>query len=132
MRNLRGGLGAVQRKGLAGSADSDGKYGLPLNSALRMLAMYRNSLLILFMSCAIVSAAYGNNNLFLPGDAFFPTELTAAKLNELQKTGGELELSYSSFGGYEGAFCGYAGYSRAKIPAVDRAFVGNLINVYAE
>ena len=94
--------------------------------------MWKELLLFGIVSCAIVPAAHGNNNLFLPGDAFFPTELTAAKFNELQKADGELEFRYSSFGGYDGAFCGYAGYSRAKIPAVDRAFLGNLINVYAE
>jgi hypothetical protein len=91
----------------------------------------KNSLFAIIAAWTFMSPVYGNNNLFLPGDAFFPTELTAEKLNQLQKAD-EPEFDYSSFDGYEGAFCGYAGYSRAKIRAVDRAFIGNLINVYAE
>jgi hypothetical protein len=55
--------------------------------------------------------ASANNNLFLPGDAFFPTELTADTLAELDGGGEEPPIfTYSNLGGYEGAFCGYAGY----------------------
>jgi hypothetical protein len=43
---------------------------------------------------------------------------------------GESVFEYSSFGGYEGMFCGYAGYNRAKIPAVNVAFVANLAKAY--
>lgn len=76
--------------------------------------------------------AFANNNLFLPGDAFFPTKLTADTLAELEGMGEEPPLfTYSNLGGYEGAFCGYAGYNRAKIPAVDKAFVSNLKKAYA-
>lgn len=50
-----------------------------------------------------------NNNLFLPGDAFFPTELTKSKVAALRaaKTG-DREFAYSKPAGNEGAFCGYA------------------------
>lgn len=72
-----------------------------------------------------------NNNLFLPGDAFFPTVLTKADIEALQATkSAERTFRYSSFGGYEGAFCGYAGYANAKIPSVDDAFAKSLASVY--
>ena len=72
-----------------------------------------------------------NNNLFLPGDAFFPTVLTKADIDTLQsKKAGERTFAYSSLGGYEGAFCGYAGYANATIPSVDDAFARNLATAY--
>ena len=43
---------------------------------------------------------------------------------------GERRFAYSSLGGYEGAFCGYAGYANATIPAVDDNFAKNLARVY--
>lgn len=75
--------------------------------------------------------ALANNNLFLPGDAFFPTELTKADIEVLQsKKAEERTFAYSPLGGYKGAFCGYAGYENAIIPSVDDAFARNLANVY--
>jgi hypothetical protein len=72
-----------------------------------------------------------NNNLFLPGDAFFPTMFTKADIEALQKAkSGERKFAYSSLGGYEGAFCGYAGYANATIPAVDDEFAKNLARAY--
>ncbi|MEX1039019.1 MAG: hypothetical protein WDZ51_00205 [Pirellulaceae bacterium] len=73
-----------------------------------------------------------DNNYFLPGDAFFPTVLTQKGIEQLKsvKTG-ERMFAYSSLGGYDGAFCGYAGYYIATIPAVDDAFANNLATVYA-
>lgn len=92
--------------------------------------------LYLFLATAflvLVSEAVANNNFFLPGDAFFPTQLTAEDLRVLQtgEAAGKI-FHYSSFGGYEGAFCGYAGYSRAQIAAVDRSFITNLVTVYGQ
>ena len=84
--------------------------------------------LVIFASNASIQA---NNNLFLPGDAFFPTVLARNDVETLQTTKtGERKFAYSSFGGYEGAFCGYAGYANASIPAVDDAFARNLATVY--
>lgn len=87
------------------------------------------------ITVAILSSNAGvlaNNNLFLPGDAFFPTALTKNNVEALQaRKIGERTFAYSSFGGYEGAFCGYAGYNNAKIPAVDDDFAKNLAAVYA-
>lgn len=78
-----------------------------------------------------VQACLANNNLFLPGDAFFPTEFTKADIEALQKAkSNERRFAYSSLGGYEGAFCGYAGYANATIPAVDDDFAKNLARAY--
>ena len=73
------------------------------------------------------------NNLFLPGDAFFPTELTKKDIEALLASRpGEYRFSYSAFGGYDGAFCGYAGYECALIPSVDEAFAKHLSTVYSK
>ena len=67
----------------------------------------------------------------MPGDAFFPTKLTAEKLAHLKSdTEYPLIFEYSSLGGYEGAFCGWAGYERAKILGVDKPFIDNLTRAY--
>ncbi len=72
-----------------------------------------------------------NNNLFLPGDAFFPTIFTKADIEKLQQAKAEERtIAYSSFGGYQEAFCGYAGYANAIIPAIDDDFAKNLAMVY--
>jgi hypothetical protein len=77
------------------------------------------------------STCQGNNNLFLPGDAFFPTKLTKVDIEALQKKKPEERtFNYSSFGGYPGTFSGWAGYDNATIPAVDDAFATNLATVY--
>lgn len=78
-----------------------------------------------------VCSARANNNFFLPGDAFFSTRLTEDKLDRLKpdaKDGPVFE--YSSLGGYEFAFCGYAGYYRARFAKVDQPFIDNLKRAY--
>lgn len=86
---------------------------------------------ILAAGCAC--EVLGNNNLFLPGDAYFPTELTEADLVGFKADAKDPPLiTYSSFGGYQGAFCGYAGYMRAKVPQLDDAFLKNLKKAYAK
>ena len=94
----------------------------------------RCTLVFTFVAASVLAAnAEANNNFFLPGDAYFPTEITADLLRRLEKedaTG--YVFSYSSFDGYAAAFCGYAGYSRAKIPSVDTAFVANLAEAYRQ
>jgi hypothetical protein len=85
------------------------------------------------LAAASVGEVLGNNNLFLPGDAYFPTELTEADLIGFNADVKDPPLiTYSSFGGYQGAFCGYAGYMRAKVPQLDDAFLKNLKKAYAE
>lgn len=94
---------------------------------------YRSGTLLACVLLTCLPSASANNNLFLPGDAFFPTELTLADIESLQVTRAEKrQFKYSSLGGYEGAFCGYAGYRNAIIPGVDDAFIKNLADLYTE
>jgi len=80
----------------------------------------------------LCNVAWSNNNLFLPGDAYFPTELTADDLARLTAEPDSPPLfEYSTLGGYDLAFCGYAGYDRAKIAALDRRLIDNLKQAYA-
>lgn len=84
-----------------------------------------------FLVLFCFQTSLANNNLFLPGDAFFPTELTKADIEQLQKTkDGQLSFEYSSLGGYQGAFCGYAGYRTALLPVADNKFANNLTKAY--
>ncbi len=88
-------------------------------------------LLVILLCGARVSQA--NNNLFLPGDAFFPVTLTQADLASLQSASKNKRLfRYSALGGYEMAFCGDAGYRFAMIDAMDDRFVENLRAAYDE
>lgn len=93
--------------------------------------MYRLGLVALVFLCFFPVVAGANNNLFLPGDAFFPTQLTAEEVKALQTGKPEDQVfRYSSFGGYSGAFCGYAGFARTKIATLDRPFIMNLVRAY--
>lgn len=83
----------------------------------------------LFLRPCLVCA---NDNLFLPGDAFFPTVLTKAKLEELAASDAATRtFEYSNFRG-GGFFCGYAGYNRAQFVHVDDEFIANLADVYKQ
>jgi hypothetical protein len=87
--------------------------------------------LVVAIQVLVCGSCFANNNLFLPGDAYFPTTLTQDDVAVLQKAAsGKRTFSYSSLGGYDEAFCGYAGYGMATIPAVDDAFAKNLERVY--
>jgi hypothetical protein len=93
--------------------------------------MHRSGLSALVLCFVATSIADANNNFFLPGDAFFPTQLTAEDVRALQEGKPEDKVFlYSSFGGYSGAFCGYAGYLRTRIATVDRPFIKNLSLAY--
>jgi len=98
--------------------------------------LIKNSFFILVIAFWFVACnncqTYANNNLFLPGDAYFPTELTADTIAKLATDKDRHEFVYSSFGGYDGAFCGYAGYHRAKISSLDDAFIANLKSAYEQ
>lgn len=95
--------------------------------------MARQALVItclLFAALSSGAVCLANNNLFLPGDAFFPTVLTKADLEKLQSAKAEQRrVAYSSFGGYKQAFCGYAGYANAVIPALEDEFIKKLASV---
>ncbi|TWT90042.1 hypothetical protein Mal64_04250 [Pseudobythopirellula maris] len=89
-------------------------------------------LLIIATSSIRGDAARANNNFFLPGDAYFPTSLTSEGLEELETAKEGLHVfEYSSFGEYEGTFCGFAGYKNAVIPVVDKDFTANLRKAYS-
>jgi hypothetical protein len=84
----------------------------------------------LFVSCTLCELGLANNNLFLPGDAFFPTRLTEEDLGKLKADKDGPIFEYSSLGGYQAAFCGYAGYERARFAKVDQEFIDNLKRAY--
>ena len=87
-----------------------------------------------FLACSILlmsaEAILANNNFFLPGDAFFPSTLTSDDIDSLNSNPEEFRFSYSSYGGYPGAFCGFAGYRYAKVNAVNAEFASNLKKAY--
>jgi hypothetical protein len=73
-----------------------------------------------------------NNNLFLPGDAFFPTLLTKDRIANMRQTkSGDRTFEYIATDVEGGAMCGYAGYANATIPSLDDAFAENLDRVYS-
>ncbi len=84
---------------------------------------------LLFALAVLFCAArgsYGSNNYFLPGDAFFHATLTQESVEALTKQKMPRVVDYSFQDTFEGAFCGYAGYSRARVPAMNDKFVANL------
>ncbi len=98
-----------------------------------MLQRYLAVALLAGLFFGLEATGPANNNLFLPGDAFFPTALTKESVEALQKEKvGQRSFRYSSFGGYPAAFCGYAGYENAVIPAVDDRFAKNLLLAYQD
>ncbi|QEG22409.1 hypothetical protein [Mariniblastus fucicola] len=82
------------------------------------------------IALSLLQTSWANNNHFLPGDAFFPTELTKADVERIQKAKGNINFKYSKLGGYGGAFCGGAGYHKASMPVADDAFAKNLAKAY--
>ena len=86
--------------------------------------------------CAIAifffaGAAIANNNFFMPGDAFFPTSCTQRQLDNLTKNPlEEHSFQYDSYGSWEGAFCGNAGFTSAHFAEFDEAFLENLRDAY--
>lgn len=94
-----------------------------------------SALFLLLITVPIFQAAPAgaNNNLFLPGDAFFPSVLTTEDLKHMrQEAAGTRTFTYSSMDGYEMAFCGDAGYERATLESVDDAFADNLMSAYSK
>ncbi|RCS52764.1 hypothetical protein DTL42_07970 [Bremerella cremea] len=83
-------------------------------------------LLTLAILCCAARSGYGSNNYFLPGDAFFHATLTQESIEALAKQKVPRVIGYSFQDTFEGAFCGYAGYSRARVPAMNDKFVANL------
>ena len=70
-----------------------------------------------FLVCSVLPLS-AHNNLFLPGDAFFMTEISIEELEELRDNNKTtLPLFYSRYPGF-GFFCGYLGYRHAQINEV--------------
>ena len=94
--------------------------------------MHRSGLAALLFCFLGTPFAAANNNFFLPGDAFFPTQLTAEDVRALQAGKPEEKVFfYTNLGGYGGYFCGYAGFGRTKIATLDRPFITNLAEAYS-
>lgn len=71
--------------------------------------------------------SFANNNLFLPGDAFFPTVMTKEDVNRFVAAGeSERTITYAKIDKRGGAFCGWAGFDRATILTADDSFAENL------
>lgn len=80
---------------------------------------------------ATASAILANNNLFLPGDSYFPTVLTQQDIATLRdKPESDRTFEYSSFDAYPMAFCGDAGFPHVRFSSVDDRFIANLQAVY--
>ncbi|ADB18476.1 hypothetical protein Psta_3821 [Pirellula staleyi DSM 6068] len=93
----------------------------------------RNSIsaVLTLVLLATTQVALANNNLFLPGDAYFPAIMTQEDVERvLAEKVGERRFEYSSFRGYDGAFCGFAGYGVGILQGVDDPFAKNLASVY--
>lgn len=85
--------------------------------------------LALTITLFLTSIAHANNNLFLPGDAFFPTILSKQSLEQLlDAPDKQHRFTYANWA-YEGALCGYAGYGVAAAK-LDRAVLDNLELAY--
>lgn len=83
-------------------------------------------------AAVLTNVSSANNNLFLPGDAFFHTSLTLAQSTELRTASEKPPVFEYSFHGaaFHGAFCGYAGYGRVTIADDDGKFAANLADAY--
>lgn len=81
---------------------------------------------------SIASQATANNNLFLPGDAFFYAEPNHEWFEKLATT--DLpELTYQMpRNGTGGRFCGYAGHDKLRLQNMSPEFRANLLKAYQE
>lgn len=72
-------------------------------------------------------SAHAHNNLFLPGDAFFSTTLSAPLVRSWKS--GARDLDYFRHT-YQGMFCGYAGYRVLVLDELTPSMLTNLEQVY--
>lgn len=100
---------------------------------MQLRCMLRTVLAIAAFFPFTTSKCNANNNLFLPGDAFFPTSLTKDGIAKMRDTKtGVRTFEFVATDQLGGAMCGYAGYANATIPSVDDAFVENLVLVFSK
>ena len=72
-----------------------------------------------------------NNNLFLPGDAFFPTEMTKEDVDVFSTSSQDSRsITYVAIDRRGGAFCGWAGFQNAIVKSADDQFAANLKTAY--
>lgn len=102
------------------------KYSNQLSSCTSWLLL--QAILSVSLFC---TPSFGNNNRLLPGDAYFPTQLTAEEVDALQaQEAGPYVFQYSSFDTYGMTFCGYAGYEYVTFETVNEEFVNHLAAAY--
>lgn len=93
----------------------------------------KQSVNLLLSAClfaaVLTNMSWANNNWFLPGDAFFSTEITKEDLEKLDDK--NPVFAYSSLGDYEGRFSGNAGFSNLQIADCDEQFLSNLKLAYS-
>ena len=95
--------------------------------------MVRISMAFVMIALLGLSKCAANNNLFLPGDAFFPTLLTKDGIKSLRALKSDQRMfEYIATDVEGGAMCGYAGYANATLPSLDDAFAENLERVYSK
>lgn len=95
--------------------------------------LLRTTIAMAVFSFLGTAACIANNNLFLPGDAFFPSLLTKDDIAKMRTAkSGARTFEYVAPDVEGGAMCGYAGYANAIIPSVDDAFAENLDRVYSK
>ncbi len=85
--------------------------------------------LLTVIICVLASNmhSFANNNLFLPGDAFFPTAMTKEEVIAfVASRSTERTINYAAIDKQGGAFCGWAGFDRARIVTADDEFAENL------
>lgn len=80
---------------------------------------------------SLSSVGMANNNLFLPGDAFYYAEPEHAWFESLISTDQPI-VHYQSPRKDGGRFCGYAGYDELRLENLSPAMRANLIRAYRE
>ncbi|PQO45303.1 hypothetical protein [Blastopirellula marina] len=83
-------------------------------------------LFALLLLSTFTGTTWANNNLFLPGDAFFHATLTQESVEKLVQQQPLFVLENSLQDAFPGTFCGNAGYRRAEVEAFSPQFVKNL------
>ena len=69
--------------------------------------------------------AFANNQVFLPGDAYFPSTLS---IKDLSSSDNSISINYKRFSSTY-MFCGYAGYHKAVVNNVSKETINELKNI---
>ena len=91
----------------------------------------KKTIAVLFCLFALSQFCLANNNLFLPGDAFFPTVMTKEEVTQfVDSPSTQRAIAYAAIGKLGASFCGYAGFQNARVPTADDNFAANLKKAY--